>query len=435
MREILTGEKALSANHDRLRVLFGRPELQRLVKRLCERRELGRPLTGTVTLDAALPDERRAIDQLLRRATTTGASLGIPLDKLLRQLRTAQIADSWSEILDVLCGPPDPHRALAAAKFKSWEELWNRVRTMRSSEIPMVLEWLEQLRRDGLLKRLSCNEPKVADLWISQAIDLFRQLPLDDEPLARLAARLVGNSHGLDPGAPLATIALRGLALIYRCSVPKSAAERRELWFRAGIVCDELSAPVLTFNLLLRGTCPLAELLGLASAAVVPLHLSTRLLQVSEWRSVLTPPRVYVCENPSIVAFVVRHLGASSAPLICLDGEPKTAGWLLLQHLRNAGTELWYHGDFDWEGIAIAGRIINRVDARPWRYTADDYLAASGTEPLEGSPVPTPWCPKLATALSERQVVIHEEAVAELLLKDLQTPTAASQTLDSHPRT
>jgi uncharacterized protein (TIGR02679 family) len=424
MREMLTGEKALSANHDRLRVLFSRPELQRLVKRLCERRELGRPLTGTVTLDAALPDERRAIDQLLRRATTTGASLGIPLDKLLRQLRTAQIADSWSEILDVLCGPPDPHRALAAAKVKSWAEIWNRVRTMSSSEIPMVLEWLEQLRRDGLLKRLSCDQPKVADVWINQAIDLFRQVPLDDEPLARLAARLVGNSHGLDPGSPLATIALRGLALIYGCSIPKSAAERRELWFRAGIVCDELSAPVLTFNLLLRGKCPLAELLGLASAAVVPLHLSTRLLQVAEWRSVLTPPRVYVCENPSIVAFVVRHLGASSAPLICLDGEPKTAGWLLLQHLRSAGTELWYHGDFDWEGIAIAGRIINRVDARPWRYTADDYLAASGTEPLEGSPVPTPWCPKLAAALSERQVVIHEEAVAELLLNDLQIPTA-----------
>jgi len=421
------------ANPDRLRVLFHRPELQRLLKRLCERRELGRPLTGTLTLETALSDERRAIDQLLRRATTTGTSLGIPLDKLLRQLRTADIADSWPEILDILCGPPDPHRALTAAKLKSWEELWNRVRTMRSSELPKVLEWLEQLRRDGLLKRLSCDEPKVADAWISQAINLFRQLPLDDEPLARLAARLAGNSHSLDPGSPLATIALRGLALIYGCSTPKSAAERRELWFKAGIVCDELSAPVLTFNLLLRGAYPLAELLGLASAAVVPLHLSTRLLQASEWQSVVAPPRVYVCENPSLVAFVVRHLGASSAPLICLDGEPKTAGWLLLQHLRNAGAELWYHGDFDWKGIAIAGRIINRVNARPWRYTADDYLAASGTEPLEGSPVPTPWCPNLAAALSERQIVIHEEAVAEVLLKDLQTPTGISQTLDSQP--
>jgi uncharacterized protein (TIGR02679 family) len=423
----------MSANPDRLRVLFSRPELQRLVKRLCERRELGRSLTGTLTLEAALPEERRAIDQLLRRATTTGASLGIPLDRLLTQLRTAHIADSWPEILDVLCGLPDPHRALTAAKLRSWEDLWDRARTTLPSELPVVLEWLEQLRRDGLLKRLSRDEPEVADIWISQAVDLFRQLPLDDEPLARLAARLTGNSHGLDPGSPLAAIALRGLALVYGCSRPKSAAERRELWFKAGIVCDELSAPVLTFNLLLRGPHPLSELLGLASAAVVPLHLSTRLLQASEWRSVVTPPRVYVCENPSVVAFVVRHLGASSAPLICLDGEPKTAGWLLLQHLRNAGAELWYHGDFDWEGIAIAARVINRVDAKPWRYTANDYLAASGIEPLEGSPVPTPWCPNLATALSERQIVIHEEAVAELLLEDLQTPTSTNQVRASHP--
>jgi uncharacterized protein (TIGR02679 family) len=413
----------MSANSDRLRLLFSRPELQRLVKRLCERRELGRPLTGTLILEAALPQERRAIDQLLRRATTTGASLGVPLDTLLRQLRTAHIADSWPEILDVMCGAPDPNRALIAAKLRSWEELWNHARTTLPSEFPVILKWLEQLRRDGLLKRLSRDEPEAAGVWITQAVDLFRQLPFNDEPLARLAARLVRNSHGLDPGSPLATIALRGLALIYGCSTPKSAAERRELWFKAGIVCDELSAPVLTFNLLLRGPHPLSEILGLASSAVVPLHLSTRLLQASEWRSVVAPPRIYVCENPSIVAFVVRHLGESSAPLICLDGEPKTAGWLLLQHLRSAGADLWYHGDFDWEGIAIASRVINRVDARPWRYTAEDYLSASGVEPLEGSPVPTPWCPSLATALSERQIVIHEEAVAELLLEDLQTPT------------
>ena len=41
--------------------------------------------------------------------------------------------------------------------------------------------------------------------------------------------------------------------------------------------------------------------------------------------------------------------------------------------------------------------------------------------------------PNLAAALSERQVVIHEEAVAEVLLKDLQTSTGTSQTLDPLP--
>lgn len=423
------GRKAMSANPDRLRALFGRPELQRLLKRLCERRELGRPLTGTLTLEAALPEERRTIDQLLRRATTSGASLGVPLDALLRQLRAAQLADSWTDILEIVCGPPDPQRIVIAARAKAWEELWARVLASSSNEPPFVLNWLKQLRRDGLLKRLSRDEPKTAEGLVRQSVDLFGQLPLDDEPLARLAARLCGNSHALDADSPLATIVLRGVALNYGCSMPASAAERRQLWAKAGVVCDELSAPVLTLNLSLGGASPLTELLAAARAGNVPLHLSTRLLLATDWTSVVVPPRVYVCENPSVVACVNQRLGTASAPLICIDGEPKTAGWLLLHRLRNANTEIWYHGDFDWKGLAIGGRVIARLGARPWRYSADDYLSAIGSEPLRGSPVATPWCPQLAAAMRERRIAIHEETVAELLLMDLQI---ASDPMEIH---
>lgn len=409
----------MSADPNRIQTLFQRPGLQRLLKRLCERRELGRPLTGILTLEAVLPEERRAIDQLLRRATTNGASLSIPLDALLLQLRTAELADSWMEVLDIVCGPPDPQRIAAAATARAWEELWANAVTKLSSGPSTLLDWLEQLRRDGLLKRLSCDKPKDAEIWISQAANLFHQLPLDGEPLASVAARLTGNSHGLDSDSPLATIALRGIALSCGCSMPKSAAERRELWARVGIACDELSAPVLTFNLSLRGAYPLTELLTIARDASVPLHLSTKLLLATDWSSIVVPPRVYVCENPSLVAFMIRRLGAKSAPLICLDGEPKTAGWLLLQHLKDAGAEILYHGDFDWTGVAIAGRVLTRLDAKPWRYSVEEYLAADGVEPLRGSPVPTPWCPQLAIALSRRQIAIHEEAVAESLANDL----------------
>ena len=409
----------MSASPERLRRLFARPELQRLVKRLCERRELGRPLTGTLTLDAALPGERRAVDQLLRRVTTTGSSLGVPLDTLLGELRTAELADSWEEILDVVCGPVDPQRAASAANAKAWEHVWDNALASYPNASATVPVWLEHLRRDGLLKRLSRDEPQTAATWIRQAIDLFTQLPLAGEPLASVAARITTNSHGLDSDSPLATIVLRGISLIHGAFMPTCSAERRELWSKAGIVCDELSAPVLTFNLLVQKAYPLTELMMIACSAVVPLHLSTRLLQSTDWRSIVAPTRVYVCENPSLTAVALRNLGALSSPLICLDGEPKTAGWFLLEKLRNAGTEIWYHGDFDWKGVAIAGRIINRVGARAWRYSAVDYLAATGTEPLEGSPIPTPWCPDLANALDQRRVVVHEEAVAETLMKDL----------------
>ena len=412
----------MSGKSERLRSLFKKPELQRLMDRLRERRVLGRPLTGVLTLQDASSDERRAIDQLLRRPTSSGFSLGIPLDDLLQQLRRAKLADSWSEVLDIVCGPPDPDRALAAAKLEAWEEMWSRAQAFPSKDSSKSQEWLERLRRDGALKRLSRDEPTRAEEWLKQASDILSLIPFDGEILAGLAVRVTGNSHALDSGAPLSSIVLRGIALAYGCSMPTSATERRELWSKAGIICDELSAPVLTFNLTVGRAGSLTELLSLASEAVVPLHLTTKLLRSVDWSGASAPVRAYVCENPSLVALAVRHLGGSSAPLICVDGEPKTAGWLLLQHLRDAGTELWYHGDFDWKGVAIASRIIDRVGATPWRYTAEDYLAASGGDFLEGCPAGTPWCPRLAVALRERQVMIHEESLAQLLLQDLQVP-------------
>ena len=420
----------MSANIERLRSLFARPELQRLVNRLRERRELGRAFSGTITLPNALADERRAVDQLLRRTTTSGLNLGIPLDSLLQQLRRAQLADSWSEFLDVVCGPPDPDRAIAAEKSRSWESLWSRAASLPSNNRAKSqewLEWLERLRRTGLLKRLSCDNPSQAEEWLIQAGAVLSQLPLDNELLASLAARLMGNSHALDLGSPLATIVLRGIAVFLGCSMPTCGAERRGLWSKAGVICDELSAPVLVFNLPIGKVPPVTRLLAVAAEAIMPLHLTTKLLQGADWKSAVVPPRVYVCENPSLIALATQQVGASSAPLVCVDGEPKTAGWLLLEHLRDAGAKLWYHGDFDWKGVAIAGRIIERVGATPWRYGAEDYLASPGGDFLEGSPVATPWCPRLSEALCQRQVLIHEEAIAHVLLEDLRAPCSTRE--------
>jgi uncharacterized protein (TIGR02679 family) len=403
---------------ERLQALFGRPHLRRLLERLNERRELGRPLVGTLTIDAPTPEERRAVDQLLRRTTSSGASLTVSLEALLTQLRTAGLADSWEEVLETVCGRPDPGRALAAATAQAWADLWGRI---QGAAGPSLQIWLEQLRRDGLLKRLSEGDAALAGRWLDSAVLLLQEMPLDDEPIASVAARLTGNSHALDPGSPLAALILRGVSLVHQCAMPLSAAERRELWSKAGVVCDELSAPVLTFNLHLADAYPLTDILAAARAATMPIHLTTRLLLATDWKRIEAPPRVFVCENPSIVALAIRQLGARSAPLVCVDGEPKTAAWRLLHQLRTAGTEIWYHGDFDWKGLAIGSRVIGRLNARPWRYLVADYTVATGTEELSGTPFDAPWAPGLTVAMQKRNRLIHEEAVADLLLADLNT--------------
>jgi uncharacterized protein (TIGR02679 family) len=96
----------------------------------------------------------------------------------------------------------------------------------------------------------------------------------------------------------------------------------------------------------------------------------------------------------------------------------------LLERLIEAGNPVRYHGDFDWPGVSIAGRVMEQ-GATAWRMSADDYTAAAAALDadhaiaLTGQPVPTPWNPSLAPAMSAHGLAVHEEFVLSDLLRDL----------------
>jgi uncharacterized protein (TIGR02679 family) len=130
-------------------------------------------------------------------------------------------------------------------------------------------------------------------------------------------------------------------------------------------------------------------------------------------------PAVYVCENPNVVAAAAHRLGARSTPLVCVEGQPKTAARLLLTGLAAAGVRLGYHGDFDWPGLRIANLIIRRHGAVPWRMSAADYARAAGGSVLEGLPVDAAWDERLRPAMQAAGRAVHEEQVLADLLGDL----------------
>jgi uncharacterized protein (TIGR02679 family) len=108
---------------------------------------------------------------------------------------------------------------------------------------------------------------------------------------------------------------------------------------------------------------------------------------------------------------------------VAIEGQPKTAGRLLLSMLSAAGIRLRYHGDFDWPGIRIANLVIARHGATPWRHGAADYLATAsgGGRPLEGEPAVASWDPELTAAMAREGRAVHEEQVLGDLLGDLES--------------
>ena len=72
----------------------------------------------------------------------------------------------------------------------------------------------------------------------------------------------------------------------------------------------------------------------------------------------------------------------------------------------------------------IGNFVMREFGAKPWRFGTADYLSATADHEMAlpgHKPVVARWDNRLADAMSERQVVVHEEGVVETLLIDLAT--------------
>lgn len=410
----------MTADRERLLEVLGRPELTWLIERLHKRLENGEPLIGSVTLSAPSSAQRQAMDRLLGRPPSRGVTMAVPLGVLEDVLRHAQVCRTLNEAIELLGGPIRNLRAERADIATRWERLFSAA-ALRLHSRPELHRWLATLRTNGLLKRYGVEH---GELLMNQAIDVVTRLPAKGISLAELAAATAGNAHALDPNTSLGALVIRAAADLARTESWDGAEGRRDAWAGAGVLCDELSAPVLVFGLRGDASSVTGRALRLFADAGEPTHLTTRQLLKSPPGLLRenTGPTVFICENPSVVAAAANALKSNTAPLVCTQGQPTTALHVLLRQLAAGGVLLAYHGDFDWPGIQIANALIRRHKAKPWRMTAADYeQAMPKTLALQGIPVVATWDSNLTSAMQRSGYAVHEEQVIEQLIGDLGT--------------
>jgi uncharacterized protein (TIGR02679 family) len=426
---------SMAFDEARLRRLLGGPELANLRRRLRARYEKGasRDEFTLTELDVA---ERRALAGLLGRPAMTATSMRLRRSGLDEALARAGIASTLREALEALDGPLHDRRAAQIARESAWNATVSRV------EEPRLVALLSTAVGTALVKRLSGSDPAQAELFLMHAARVLARLPGRGISLAQLAAEVLGDSHSLDMGRPVATIVLRACSVRLPSETeatgpsPSQDPEEslRDRWARLGVTVNELALPALCLNLPVRagvenghGQPHRAPQLDMApepglSLPGEPTHISLRRLlrRPPDWD--VAGRDVFVCENPNIVAIAADRLGAHCAPLACTDGMPSAAQQTLLAQLAAGGARLRYHGDFDWAGLAIGNFVMREFGAEPWRFGAGDYLSACGSNGVElrdHEPVMARWDDRLTDVMSERGAVVHEEAVVETLLTDL----------------
>lgn len=405
---------------ERLRAIFDQPDFKWVIDRLAARMGSGRPLRGTLVHAKASAEERRAVDDLLGRKSTTGSSLTLDLEAMEHTLREAGFIQTLADIVLSCRGAVENRRDEAERQRAGWQTIFDAAR-VRCVGHPALLAWVDALASDGTLKRLSCGDLAVATNLMARAVRIVLRSDREEILLANLAAQFVGDSHALDRGEPLATLCLRAIAVMHGIDGQRSAEARRKAWAAAGVIIDDLSAPALVFNLRAAAGSALEELLAPHRRHGQPAFLTYRQLQSGNPFQPLDPAMriVFICENPSVVSAAAREVGPLCRPLICTNGQPASAVRLLLSQLHRAGAELRCHADFDWAGLRIVDQLVRGHSAIPWRMSAGEYRAAPGAVSLKPQQFSTAWSPGLADALRTSGKAVFEEQVMRTLLDDL----------------
>lgn len=151
------------------------------------------------------------------------------------------------------------------------------------------------------------------------------------------------------------------------------AEEKAALFYRAGILKDELSNHVLVYGIraVERDGGPHKGIQGYLEQRE-PLHLTLMTLGKLAQVRPRMGKRVYMVENPAVFAVLAKAW--PDAAILCGNGQIRLSTWVLLE-LFDADTEFWYAGDFDPEGLLIAQKLKERCGERLrfWKYRRELY--------------------------------------------------------------
>jgi uncharacterized protein (TIGR02679 family) len=407
----------------RLRQLLGAVEADWLRERLRVHVERTGTLPVTVSLRGPTPAQREFIDRLFgRRPSKPSSNLSVKTEQLERLLRDAQLCSGVVAALRLLDGPLRDRKAEAETLERGWQATHAFAREQTAGRAWMEA-WVEDLISSGVWKRKANGDPQLGLKLIQDALRVVARFPFSGVCLPELAAGIYGDAHALDRHGSLGLFAVRAAANLGGFDDWQSADGWRECWAAAGVICDELSAPVLTLNLGSHGHGLTDHVLAMHAELGEACSLSLRqLVRHGPTFEHLAGQDVFVCENPTVVAVAVERLGAHCAPLVCTSGHPRGAARLLFRELTKAGAHLRVRADFDIDGLCIAAQILALPGSLPWRMSTSDYLATQGGPPLRREYVPQiEWDAQLSSAISQRGVGVHEETMLEALLGDLDT--------------
>ncbi|WP_158702764.1 TIGR02679 family protein [Paenibacillus faecalis] len=274
-------------------------------------------------------------------------------------------------------------------------------------------------------------EPDFADA-VEIMAHAYTRLPERMERYPLFSQRITGNPHALD------ITELRGKLWVHLLHVmvggqgapPSNTEALNELLLQYNLLRDDIQNFVTQANLLAyegdREHPVWRAAADEKSVMNVPMRELMKVNRVTAAKPACAGlmSGVYIVENSGVFSALLDAV--PDAPLICTHGQFKLAGLHLMDLLAKADHTLFYSGDFDPEGLAMAVRFKERYgdQARLWRMTTADYKASTpvvelGERESRLHSILDSELGEVAHALKETGRAGYQEGILTLLIHDL----------------
>ena len=391
---------------------------------------------GRISLKNASKEERKAIGGLLGK-TFYEETICFSFSDFEKSLqKTCYAPVEMKKVLEEyfgeeLCTNRGKQEASRKEKQEFWERCCNHFRDSAAALLWLQAVISEKKYGYHLLNREYQNNPTQAEALVrnvGQALEVLKRMEQagEESPLAVFAAEISGNPHYFDRGTGAGQLLVQGICYLKKEALPGTAHDWRNLLQNAGVIPDNVSSMVHAYGLRLRnknGWHPAYEAFCQLREPCVITMENLRGITGAQ----ATGKKAYVVENEMVFTWLLNRAEDKKFTLLCTSGQLRAVAVEMISLLLESGTDIYYSGDLDPDGLGIADRLWQRFGnhIHMWRMSEADYEKSLSGESIDRlglvklEHIKHPLLKKTAIAIQKKAHAGYQENILEELLADI----------------
>lgn len=331
---------------------------------------------GNVILGRLKKDDIETLEGLFTKNYHGMKSASISATKLQKVMDRSRFAGvTIEEVLQCYnTAPLKSNREEVAERSQAQQEFFQEI--LVGYKESFAADWLTAVMEDNaplyrvMVQKYRAGKEQFKEMLL-YVMAALNELPIhtnSHDYLAVFATKITGNPHYFDDKTESNYLLWQGILYYCEKMVSKEFTtlehsfhleQKKEILYQVGLIRDEISNSTIVYGIQAK------KKNGETHKGLEGFHLEKEpvqlsLLTVSELDQVWCyTNRIYVVENPSVFASILKVAGEKCS-VLCVSGQPCLASLVLLDKIVGQGVTIYYSGDCDPEGLRIADRLKRR---------------------------------------------------------------------------